>query len=99
MQRQTGLPTKSYSIVHPGHHQGEHGLDTGVPVQVASDVADGAQVMEHGALDALDLAMHVHGGVHDDAEVAEGGHCMHSDPTNAHSRLQRSGRWSGSAEL
>ena len=46
--------------------------------------------MEHGALDALDLAMHVHGWVHDDAEVADGEHCMHSDPTNAHSRLQRS---------
>ena len=48
--------------------------------------------MEHGALDALDLAMHVHGGVHmhDDAEVVEGEHCTHSDPTNAYSRLQRS---------
>ena len=29
-------------------------------------------------------------GVHDDTEVAEGGHCMHSDATNAHSRLQHS---------
>ena len=72
------------TVVHSGHHQGQHGLDTGVPVQVASDVADGAQVMEHGALDALDLAMHIHGGVHDDAEVAEGGHCMHSDPISYH---------------
>ena len=78
------------TVVHPGHHQGQHDLDTGVPVQVASDVADGVQVMEHGALDALDLAMHVHGGVYDNAEVAEGGHCMHSDPTNAHSWLQLS---------
>ena len=25
--------------------------------------------MEHGALDVLDLAMHIHGEVHDDAEV------------------------------
>ena len=46
--------------------------------------------MEHGALDALDLAMHAHGGVHDDAEVGEGGHYMHADAANAHSRLQRS---------
>ena len=61
-----------------------------MPVQEASDVADDAQVMEHGALDALDLAMHVHGRVHDDAEVAEGAHCMHADATNARSRLQRS---------
>ena len=50
------------TVVHPGHHQGQHSLDTGVPVQEASDVADGADVMEHGALDALDLAMHVHSG-------------------------------------
>ena len=27
-------------------------------------------------------------GVHDDAEVAEGGHCMHTNATNAHSWLQ-----------
>ena len=58
--------------MHPGHHQGQHGLDTGVPAQEASDVADGAQEMKHGALDALDLVMHVQGGVHDDAEVARG---------------------------
>ena len=78
------------TVVHPGHHQGQHGLDTGVPVQEASDVADCVQVMEHGALDPPDLAMHVYGGVHDDAEVEEGGHCMHADATNAHSQLQRS---------
>ena len=56
--------------------QGQHGLDTSVPVQEASDVADGVRVMEHGALAALDLAMHVHGGVHDDAEVA--GRTLHA---------------------
>ena len=60
------------------------------PVQEASDVADGAQVIEQGALDALDLAMHAHGGVHDDVKVAKGGHCMHADSGNAHSLLQRS---------
>ena len=53
-------------------------LDTGVPVQGASDVADGAQVMEHGALDALDLTMHVHGGIHDNAEVADRGKTLHA---------------------
>ena len=47
-------------------------------------------MIEHGALDTLDLAVHVHGGVHDDAKVAEGGHCMHIDSTKAHSRLQHS---------
>ena len=47
------------TVVHPGHHQRHCGLDTGVPVQEVSNVADGPQVMEHGALDALDLAMHV----------------------------------------
>ena len=76
------------TVVHPGHHPGQHSLDTGIPVQEASDVADGVQVMEHGAIDNLDLARHVHGEVHDDAEVVEGGHCMHSDATNAHSWLQ-----------
>ena len=74
------------TVVDAGHHQGQHGLDTGVPVQETSDVAE---MMKHGALDALDLAMHVHGGTHDDAEVAEGGHCTHADATNAQSRLQR----------
>ena len=78
------------TVVHPGHHQGQHDLDTGIPVQEASDVADGVQVMEHGALDTLDLARHIHGGVHDDAKIAEGGHCMHADATDAHSWLQHS---------
>ena len=97
VQRQTG-PSPRVTVVHPGHHQGQHDLDTGVPVQEASDVADGAQVMEHGALDALDLAVHVHDGVHDDGEAAEVEHCM---PLWCHQRSQPAavlGGWSGSAE-
>ena len=49
---------------------------------------------------ALDLAIHVHAGVHDNAQVAEGGQRMHADVTNAHSCMAAAlSRWSGSVEL
>ena len=78
---------QSITVVHPGHYQGQHNLGAGVPVQEASD---GAQVIKCGALDTLDLAMHIHGGFHDDTKVAEGGQYMHTDSANTHSRLQHS---------